>query len=77
MITSIEVVNESRIIVVYDQKGFMYSFKTYFGVVVVENVTQEGTHCIYDTVFLCFFFPSALPLLLNVTSRFRVNSVHF
>lgn len=39
----------------YDQKGFMYSFKTYPGVAAVENGTQEGTHCIYDTFFpFCF-----------------------
>lgn len=55
MITAAKVFNESRIIVVYDEKGFMYSFKTYFVVVVGENGTQEETHCIYGMVY--FFFP--------------------
>lgn len=55
MITAAKVFNESRIIV-YGKKGFMYNFKTYFivVVVVVGNGTQEGTHCIYDTVFFSF-----------------------
>jgi len=37
----------------------MYSFKTYFVVVVVENGTQEGTQCIYGTMFfllLCLLY---------------------
>lgn len=64
MTTSAEVFNESRIIVVYDQKGFMYSFKTYSGVVVVENGTQEGTHCIDDNFFcpFCFSFFTRMSL---------------